>query len=120
MNEIALVSFGGIILVFLYSVYRLMFVREQPDMIEKWKVAFMLIIISSILFFIYFTASIGEINSVQTITSTGETFTIQSNSYMQAFNFMPLVGAIYLIQWMFFVINILQGFGFFGRKRMQA
>ena len=118
MNEIALVSFIGIIIVFLYSVYRLMFIKDTPDMIEKWKIALMLIIISSVLFFLFFTSALGEIGSAQTITTGDEIFTIQSNSYLQAFNFMPLVSAIYLIQWLFFIINILQGFGFFGRKRM--
>jgi len=120
MNEIALITFVGIIIIFLYSVYRLMFIKDTPDMIEKWKIALMLIIVSSILFFVFFTSAIGEVGVAQTITSESDTFVVQSNDYLQAFNMMPLVSAIYLAQWMFFVINILQGFGFFGRKRMQV
>ena len=119
MNEIALISFIGVIIVFLYSVYRLMFVKDKPEMIEKWKISLMLIIISSILFFLFFTSAIGDIGVAQTITAGTETFTIKSNNYLQAFNFMPLVSGIYLLQWLFFIVNILQGFGFFGRKRMQ-
>ena len=119
MNTIALVCFFAMIILFLYGVYRLMFVKDTPDMIAKWKIALMLIIISSIFFFIYITVSIGEIGVQQTITAGTDTYTIQNTSYLQAFNLMPLVTGIYSIQWLFFVISILQGFGFFGRQRMQ-
>jgi len=119
MNTIALICFFAVIILFLYSVYRIMFVKEKPDMIAKWKVALIVIIISTIFFFIYITVAIGEIGIQQTITDGTDTFVIQSNNYLQAFNLMPLVVAIYSLQWMFFVISILQGFSFFGRQRMQ-
>jgi len=118
MNIIALICFILIIALFLYSVYRIMFVTEKPDMIAKWKVALMVIIVSTIFFFIYITVAIGEIGVQQTISDGTDTFVVQSTSYLQAFNLMPLVIAIYGLQWMFFVISILQGFSFFGRKRM--
>lgn len=119
MNTLALIGFIGIIVLFLYSIWRLMFVKETPDMIAKWKIALMVIIISSIFYFVFITVAISDIGIAQTITDGTDTFIVTKNDYMLSFNLLPLVTAIYLLQWMFFVINILQGFSFFGRTRMR-
>ena len=103
---------------FLYQVYRALFVKDVENMIAKWKIALLLLIISSVLFFVFFTTAIGELGMEQTISDGYDTFVIKSNSYMQAFNLMPLVVGVYAIQWLFFIIYILQGFSFFGRSRM--
>jgi hypothetical protein len=119
MNIILIVSFFAIILLFLYSVYRIFFVIDTPDMIAKWKIALMLIIVSSLFYFIYITTAISDLGLQSTISAGEEVFITTSNSYMLFFNLMPLITAVYLIQWLFFVVNILQGFGFFGRSRMK-
>jgi len=118
MIEIALGCLFLLLLLFLYTIYRTMFVKTKTETINTWKIGFFIIIISTLLFVIYFTTTIGLIGQQQTITDGITDFVVNNNSYMLSFNLMPLATAIYFLQWVFFAIDILKGISFFGRGRL--
>lgn len=121
MIEVIYACMFGVFALFLFSVFRLMFKKnnvQNQDMFSNWKFGMFVIILSSLTFFLYFTLSIGSIGIEQTMNVSGEIISIQSNSYIQVFNLMPLVSAIYFMQWILFAIEILYSLQFFGRQRM--
>jgi len=118
MIEITFVCIAIVTLIFLYSLYRLMFLKPKENTIGTWKTALFLTILSSLFFFGYFTLTLGSIGTQQVITDGIVEFVSTDNSYMVLFNIMPLVLVMYLLQWLFCIIEILRGISFFGRGRM--
>jgi hypothetical protein len=56
---------------------------------------------------------------METITGNdGSTYTIVSNDYKEAFLFLPLVSALYGMQFFFLIWGLIKGFAFFGSSRM--
>ena len=120
MIELALACLALLIIIFLFNVYRTMFLKPNENTIATWKTGLFLIILSSLLFFTYLTLTIGSVGIEQTINDGTTNFVVQSNDYMQSFNLMPLASAVFLFQWLFFAIEVLRGISFFGRGRLDA
>jgi len=118
MIEIAYVCLALLVIVWLFSIYRLMFIKPKQDTLSSWKIGLFLGILASLFFIVYFTMSIGSIGVTTTLTDGTVEFVQQSNAYVQLFNLMPLALAVLMLEWLFCTIEILRGISFFGRGRM--
>ena len=118
MIEIAYVCLALLVILWLFSIYRLMFLKPREDTLASWKMGLFLGILATLFFIVYFVLSLGAIGVEQTITDGTVSFVQQDNSYVQLFNLMPLALGVLMLEWLFCVIEILRGISFFGRGRM--
>ena len=125
MNIIGLISLIALIGLFLFNLWQLLYLKKDDakDSIgfHKWRLGLFVLALSSLVFFIYFSNALTSVGAEQTITSDyGDVFTYKSNTYLEAFAYMPLVIALYTTQWLMFFIQLIQGFNFLGgRSRMK-
>jgi len=125
MNIINIITLIILVCLFLFNLWQLLFLgkekQEDNTGLVKWRLGLFILALSSLCFFIYFTSALNTIGAEQTLVfaETGETWVQKSNSYQEAFSYLPLVVAVYSCQWLMFFIQLIQGFNFFGRQRMQ-
>lgn len=122
MNEILLITLALLIIFFLYNVWQLLFIgKDQVMGLDKWKISLFILALSSLVFFLYITSALSSLGEKQTLTDAyGETWVQTSNTYAEAFAYLPLIIGMYLAQWMFTLMQIILGFRMFGgRDRMQ-
>jgi len=121
MNEILLISLILLIGLFLFNLWQLLFLNEsaEEDSIgfKKWRIGLFVLALSTLLALIYFSSAMSLIGEEQTLTDGVDTWSYTNNDYKEAFTFLPLVTAVYSIQWGFLLIQVLQGLKFFGTKR---
>ena len=120
MNAILLISLICLIGLFLVNLWQLLFLdnaKEDSVGFKKWRIGLFILALSSLCALVYFSGSINLIGEKQVLTDGIDTWTYTNNDYSEAFTFLPLVAAIYSIQWLFLFIQILQGLKFFGTNR---
>jgi len=121
MNEILLISLVLLIGLFLFNLWQLLFLNssDSEDSVgfKKWRIGLFVLAISTLLALVYFSAAMSLIGEEQTLTDGVDTWSYTNNDYKEAFTFLPLVTAVYSIQWGFLLIQVLQGLKFFGTKR---
>jgi len=118
MIEIAWICLAGLIIISLFTIYRLMFIKPGKEFIGSWKTGMFLLIIASGFFFIYFILTIGSVGLEQTITDGTINFVVDNNDYLPLFSLMPIAQVIFFMQFIFFAIEFLRGMQFFGRSRI--
>lgn len=94
--------------------------KNQENIIDNWKLHLILIIISSILFFTYFTSAIQSTGATTTINDGTTSFIIKDNNYMEAMLFLQLITAMFVIQIAFFIAGIINKFEILGRPRFNG
>lgn len=121
MNAILLISMIALIGLFLFNLWQLLFLNPKQEEDEvgfrKWRIGLFILALSSLCALVYFSGSISLIGEQQTLTDGTDTWTYTNNDYKEAFTYLPLVIAVYSIQWLFLFIQILQGLKFFGTNR---
>lgn len=122
MNAILLISLISLIGLFLFNLWKLLFLNQnssEEDAVgfRKWRIGLFVLALSSLCALVYFSGAISLIGEKQIMTDGFDTWTYTNNDYKEAFTFLPLVIAIYSVQWLFLFIQILQGLKFFGTNR---
>ena len=121
MNEILLISLILLIGLFLFNLWQLLFLnKEESDDavgLRSWRIGLFVLALSTLMALIYFSAAMSLIGDKQTLTDGVDTWVSTNNDYKEAFTFLPLVVAIYSVQWLFLFIQVLQGLKFFGTNR---
>lgn len=118
MIEVAFVCLAIVALLFLFNVYRLIFVKPEKSFLGNWKVGLFSMILATLFFTTFFILSIGSVGVETTITDGVTNFVQKNTGYELLFALMPFASALYFMMWAFFAIDVLRGFQFLGRKRM--
>ena len=125
MIEIAYIALFATILLFLYNVYLLFFSKpnenEDPTkVLNSWKKSLFIFIVSLILFFLFFGASMNAITQSTTTIALGDgspDITYTNNDFLDAITFAPLVNALLLFNFFILIINVFQEFRNFGKTK---
>lgn len=121
MNTFVLVGMAGLVLLTAISLFRLIEYKKLSGILEtitSWKYSFLFIALGFLFFFIYFNSTMQGLQAVETITDGSVTFTIQNNSYIEYFSYMPYMTGALVLNFVFNAATMFMSFGIFGRKRM--